>query len=166
MVIAVLVLGGGGVGLYFLLNKDSGNSASPGGGGGETTSSTTTTKKAPKTTTDDETTTTKRPTTTTADGGGTGGGGEDLKAAGAKYADAVNAKDEATAKALTCSGTDAGIMYTSVAPNGGKVTVVGEPETYGDSNGKVDTQVTVMGSAPIDFPIVFEKKSKGWCVSL
>jgi hypothetical protein len=57
-------------------------------------------------------------------------------------------------------------MYTSVAPNGGTVKVVGEPEIYGSAGGKVDTQVVVANSDPIDFPIVFEKKSKGWCVSL
>ncbi|MGQ0839031.1 hypothetical protein [Actinokineospora sp.] len=163
VVIAVLVLAGAGVGVYFLTKADDKPVATA--PGGDTT--TTKPKTTPKTTSsEEETTTTTKPTASSPSSGGGGGGGDDLKAAGAKYAEAVNAKDEATATGLTCDGTDPGIMYTSVAPSGGKVKVVGEPEMYGDSNGKVDTQVTIASSEPIDFPIVFEKQAKGWCVSL
>ncbi|MDQ3578460.1 MAG: hypothetical protein M3443_12870, partial [Actinomycetota bacterium] len=75
-------------------------------------------------------------------------------------------KDEATATSLTCDGTEPGIMYTSVVPANGKVEVVGEPEVHGDFGGSVSTKVVISGTDPIDFPIVFQKNSKGYCVSL
>ncbi|SDI05943.1 hypothetical protein SAMN05192558_101819 [Actinokineospora alba] len=163
--IALLVLGGAGTGVYFLTKGDDKPSTTAG------TDSTSSAKPKPTTTEEEPTESSEETTTTTkksSGGGGAGGGGADIAAAGQKYADAVNAKDEAAAKALTCDGTDPGIMYTSVTDGGAdaKVTVVGEPTLYGDENGKVDTEVVIGGSSPIKFPIVFEKKSKGWCVSL
>ncbi|SDC11065.1 hypothetical protein [Actinokineospora iranica] len=168
--IAVLVLGGAGVGIYFLTKgDDKPSTAAPtdsnSNSGGDPTTTTTTTRKTsarPTTTTSKETT---EETTTSRGGGGEGGGGADLKGAGEKYVDAINAKDEAAATALTCDRSGPGVMYSSIVPSNGKAAVVGEPETYGDSNGRVDTEVTIATSSPIDFPIVFQKKSQGWCVT-
>ncbi|PPK71023.1 hypothetical protein V5P93_002881 [Actinokineospora auranticolor] len=167
--IVVLVLGGASVGIYFMTRDSGSTSANPGGGagGGESSSEepTTTTKKSTRTTKKSEPS--EEPSEEPSSSSGSGGGGADLKAAGKAYADAVNAKDEAAAKGLTCDGTDPGILYTSVAPNGGEVTVAGEPTVYADNaTGQVPLNVTFGGTDPISFPVVFQKGSKGWCVTL
>ncbi|MFC7614811.1 hypothetical protein ACFQV2_16100 [Actinokineospora soli] len=159
--IAVLVLAGAGVGVYFL-TKD----------GGGTAGGTSTTQQAPKTTTEssEETTTeetTSEETTTTEESTSNGGGESDVASAAEKYVAAVNDQDESAAKALSCSGSDPGLMYTSVVPGNGEVEIVGQPDVYG-TNASVDTKVTIPGSGvdPIDFPILFEEKSGKWCVSM
>ncbi|MBC6450611.1 hypothetical protein [Actinokineospora xionganensis] len=166
--IALLVLGGAGTGVYFL-NKSSDKPSTTAG-----TDQSTSAKPRPTTTEDEPTETTEETTTTTTTkkaGGGGGAGTADIAALAEKYADAVNAKDEAAATALTCSGTDPGILYTSVADAGAedvevKATVAGEPSLIGAENAKVDIDVVIGGSSPLKFPIVLEKRPKGWCVSI
>lgn len=159
--IALLVLVGAGLGVYFL-TKDS----KPTAGGGDTS---TTAQRTTERTTEEETTTREtstEETTTRSGGGGGGGGGADLVAAAQEYADAVNDKDESAAKALTCEGKEPGIMYTSVVPGDGTVEITGEPDVFGE-NGSVDAEVTIPGGgAPIPFPMLFEKSASGWCISL
>jgi hypothetical protein len=161
---AVLVLGGAGTGVYFLVkgsNKTDSSSASGNGGGGTTPSSKRTTPSSGKTTTSEDGpgTTTARPP---ASGGGGGGGGLNDAAivdVATKYANAVTNKDENGAKQLTCDNNP-GLLFDS----GAKVEVTGKPESFGDEGATIAVRVTV-GNSPIDdFPLFLNKKGDGWCV--
>jgi len=165
---AVLVLGGGGVGVYYLTKSDdpknTGSSSSqtgspgakpttPASGSGAPTTPPNSTSQAP-------TSGTAAPTT---GGGGTGGPDDTaITQVAEKYAKAVSGKDEAGAKAVTCDN-DTGLLYSSAE----KVEVVGKPDKYGDDTASINVKVSLGGGTePIDnFPLFMDKKSNGWCIS-
>ncbi len=158
---AVLVLGGAGTGVYFLVkgsDKTDSSSASGNGGGGGTPSSTRSTPPSSgKTTTSEDKpdTSTVRPPVS---GGGTPNDAAIVDVA-TKYATAVTNKDETGAKQLTCDNNP-GLLFDS----GAKVEVTGKPESFGDEGATIAVRVTV-GNSPIDdFPLFLNKKGDGWCV--
>jgi hypothetical protein len=168
---AVLVLAGGGAGVYFLTKgNDSPNTATS-----------TSQKSAPQTTpsprSGSSSPTTPKPSNEAptsgstptssggSDGGGGGGGGgaddAQIVQVAEKYAKAVTGKDEAAAKSVTCDN-DSGLLYTSAE----KVEVVGKPEKYGDDTASINVKITIGASEPIDnFPLFMDKKTNGWCIS-
>ncbi|MGW5054099.1 hypothetical protein [Actinokineospora sp. NPDC004072] len=157
--IAVLVLGGAGVGVYFL-TRDSGSNTA--GGGGATTST-------PTLPTGDEDPTTERtteretadPTTTRGSGGGTGG--DDPGAVAQAYVDAVNDRDATAAGKLVCADTEPpGLMYSALEAAGGTAEISGKAEVVG-TFATVDTKTSI-GEEP--FPILLSQGDDGWCVSL
>jgi hypothetical protein len=169
---AVLVLIGGGTGVYFLTKGD----------GSGSTATNTSQKSAPQTqqtvpsgsgtptapkSSDPAPTSGSTPTSSGGEGGGGGGGGTggaddaQIVQIAEKYAKAVTGKDEAGAKSVTCDN-DSGLLYTSAE----KVEVVGKPEKYGDDTASINVKITIGASEPIDnFPLFMDKKTNGWCIS-
>lgn len=172
---AVLVLGGGGTGIYFLTKSDDnpkGNAAgtsqsgSPSGNPSAPQSGPASGSNAPSESPPSNQAPSSGPAApTTGQGGGGGTPGPDDAAivqTAEKYVKAVTGKDEAGAKAVTCDN-DPGLLYNSAE----KVEVVGKPEKYGDDTASINVKVSLGGGTePIDnFPLFMDKKNNAWCIS-
>lgn len=157
VVIAVLVLGGAGVGIYLLTKEDDkGNSASD----NQTSESN---KPDPTSEDSDPTSEDSDPTDSDPTGGSGGLGEEELLDTAQQYADAVNDSDEAAATELTCEQSSAGVLYDTAAGQGSEVQL-GEPEIM--SEGYATVEIKLGGSSAQAVPLPFEVKDDAWCVSV
>lgn len=84
-----------------------------------------------------------------------------------EYVEAVRAKNQPAAVALTCEQIDPGLMYAAVTTGQDyTITVVGDPTSNRGNRATSVTKVTTAGEE-IEFKILFEKNSNGsWCIYL
>ena len=141
-VVVVLVLAGAAVGIYLLIKDDGGNSAKPG--------SAVPTGVSPPQSAD--------PSTPTE------GGDAEIVRVAQSYAEAVNTRQESTAKELTCDKTGPGVLYQSTA-SGQKVQVTSRPKMSGSDSAFIDFGVSTSGNEPIGIPILLENNG-GWCIAI
>ena len=145
IVIAVLVLGGGGVTLW-LLNKDDGASEQTFQPPGPKTEDSPTDNPA------SEDSPTEGPTDREAEAA--------VTAVAQQYADAINNEDEAAATQLMCDKTEPGTLYTTVV---GQIKVdIGKAEVAADDSATVDFTVRGAGNDPT--MMFFELRNGAWCV--
>jgi hypothetical protein len=133
-VVTVLMLAGAALAIFLLTKDDGSNTAS----GGQTTSA--------------------KPSTPA------GGGDAEIVKVAQAYAEAVNARQESTAKELTCDKTGPGVLYQSTA-SGQEVQVTGKPKMSGSDTAFIDFGVSTSGTEPIDIPILLENNG-GWCIAI
>ncbi|MCT2583603.1 hypothetical protein [Actinophytocola gossypii] len=155
LLIAVLILSGIGVGVYLIVRP--GPEPSPEADPAPT----------PPVTSTRPGTTTPGTATAPAPGGGTGAGttaiepppgGTDLRSVAAGYVDAVNARDEAAATALTCRGTDPGTLFS--VSEGREVTLTGVEVI----EGPVASATVLVGDD--ETALLMENEEDRWCVAI
>jgi hypothetical protein len=153
VVIAVLVLGGGGVAVWLLTKSDD----KPSNNASDSTSQ----SSAPSTDESTDESPTDESTDESEPGGG-GGGQDEVSSVAQDYADAVNGQDKAGATDLTCDKTGPGVLYEQLA---GQVQVeTGQVNMTSDEQATVD--YTVQGGGDQAVPLFFELKDGAWCVTV
>jgi hypothetical protein len=155
VVIAVLVLGGGGFAVWQLTKSDD----SPDTAGNETSQPNDPTTGAEPT---GEEPTGEDPTSEepTGEEPTDSGGEEAVRGVAENYVTAVNDSDEPGATELTCRKTDGGALYTAAAGRG-KV-AVGDITMDSDTSAQVN--IEVVGSGAQAVPLPFEFQDGAWCV--